>query len=113
MTTPIEDLLAQVPASSGSAALEALDPETREILGEFAEWLQTSDPAGTKTEATARAYKAYVASALAAMDAGKSWDDLSTDVRSGVKAFRRFVATEVAKATPEDSDAAFEDAAQA
>lgn len=91
MNEAINELLAEIPASTGSDALASLDPETVAILTEFEAWLQTSDPVGVKTQSTARAYKCYVAGAIAGKAAGKVWADHSTDVRSGVKAFQRFV----------------------
>lgn len=100
MSTSIQDLLGQVPAAKGSEALGKLDAEVVEILDGFAEWLQSDDG---KTQATARAYKSYVATALVAMQDGESWDSFSTDVRSGVRAFQRFSAAlaEAAKGADE------------
>jgi uncharacterized protein YndB with AHSA1/START domain len=86
-TSPIARLLEQIPEKTGSKAIEALDPETRAILDEFEAWLEAADG---KSKATAKAYKSYVAGALLVMQDGKTWDDLTTDVRSGVNAFVRF-----------------------
>lgn len=89
-TNPIDRLLEQVPEKTGSKALEALEPETREVVEDFARWMVDEDG---KSEATAKAYKSYVATALVAMAEGKDWDELSTDVRSGVNAFVRYSKT--------------------
>jgi hypothetical protein len=86
----IDQLLAQVPEKSGSRAVEALDPETRGILEAFTSWLEDVDG---KSPATAKAYKSYVATAIAKMESGETWDDMTTDVRSGVNAFVRYTET--------------------
>lgn len=83
----IQNLLAQIPEKTGSRALEALDPDVREILEDFAAWLEESDG---KSPATAKAYKSYVATALATMKEPGDWDNLTTDIRSGVNAFVRY-----------------------
>jgi len=111
-TSPIARLLEQIPEKTGSKAIEALDPETRAILDAFEEWLQKGDG---KSKATAKAYKSYVAGALLAMQDGKTWDDLTTDVRSGVNAFVRFSADVYSGLDEETRDAvdALEDDDQA
>jgi hypothetical protein len=62
------------------------------LLEDFVLWLQTEDPAGVKTENTARSYKSYMVQADKLFGQGKVWADLSTDQRSGVKAFGRYIA---------------------
>lgn len=86
-TNQIAGLLEQVPGKTGAKALESLEPETREVLEDFEKWLTETDG---KSESTAKAYKGYVAQAIVALADSKTWDELSTDVRSGVRAFVRY-----------------------
>lgn len=60
------------------------DPETEIALDTFVEWLQSVE---SKTRATAQSYRSYVAKALCE---GSDWDDMTSDMRSGVRAFARF-----------------------
>jgi hypothetical protein len=71
-----------------------LSAEENAQLDAFVAWLRTEDPKGTKTENTSNSYKSYVAQALVHFKAGGTRADLSTDVRSGVNAFARFLATQ-------------------
>jgi hypothetical protein len=62
-------------------------PETRANLDAFVDALV----ADGKTEATARSYRSYMVTALLAMDKGQTWEDLTSDVRSAVRAYARLV----------------------
>jgi hypothetical protein len=66
---------------------DKLPAEERELLPAFQEWLTQTD---NKADATATAYRGYVAQAIVRMREGESWKDLSTDIRSAVRAFVRF-----------------------
>ena len=70
-----------------------LSADQVETLDQFVAWLKDEDPTGTKTDNTANSYRSYVAQALVHFKAGGVRKDLSTDVRSGVNAFARFLAT--------------------
>ena len=80
-----EDLFARAESSAkGVGKYEAmLSAELQELLGEFVEWLEESDD---KTTNTAQSYKSYVSKALALPE-----EKLTSDQRSGVRAFRRFL----------------------
>jgi hypothetical protein len=96
--TPVNPLrdMAQAfssPSKAPTGTFEAqLSAEENKALDEFVEWLRTSDPKGQKTENTSNSYKSYVAQALVHFKAGGTREQLSTDVRSGVNAFARFLA---------------------
>lgn len=84
----ITTLIANIPEASAerTGKFESmLDDETRGILASFVEHLVTEG----KTTATAQSYKSYVAKALALE---LDWADMSSDVRSAVKAFAKFAA---------------------
>jgi hypothetical protein len=100
MTQEITDLLSQVPGGKTGDVLAKLDEDTREALEAFKAWLTSDDG---KSEATARAYKTYVAQAIVHFKDGGDWDGLSTDQRSGVRAFGRYSET---LSAAEDADEA-------
>lgn len=88
MSDQINDLLAQVPTSARSSKwMDRVTDDSREVLELFQAWLTESDG---KSEATARAYKVYVAQALCTIQDGGDVQELSTDVRSALNALRRF-----------------------
>jgi len=60
------------------------DSETERKLDEFVEWLQRVEG---KTRATSQSYRSYVAKALCEEP---EWDEMTSDMRSGVRAFARF-----------------------
>jgi hypothetical protein len=60
------------------------DPETERDLDEFVLWLQREE---NKTRATSQSYRSYVAKALVE---DPEWEDMTSDMRSGVRAFARF-----------------------
>lgn len=66
-----------------------LPADERELLPAFEEWLQVGDEK-PKSQATARAYRAYVAQAMVRLREGAEWKGLTTDIRSAVNAFIRF-----------------------
>jgi hypothetical protein len=87
MEDQIQDLLARVaPSKGGGKYLDQLTPESREVLGHFEKWLTEVDG---KSDATARAYKGYVAQALVLIQDDPDVE-LSTDVKSAINALRRF-----------------------
>lgn len=86
----IQDLLNRTPEKKGSGKyLDQLDETAREVLGEFEDWLKTSDPNGVKSESTARAYKGYVAKAIVELTNDPDFE-LDTDVKSAINALHRF-----------------------
>lgn len=66
---------------------EKLPPEERELLPLFKDWLVQTEG---KADATASAYRSYVAQAMVRLREGTGWKDLTTDIRSAVNAFIRF-----------------------
>lgn len=82
-------------AEEGSTKTEweqQLEPEVLRDLEAFHEWLKKPEPEGDgKAESTAGAYKGYVAQALVRIDKGEGWKAFSTDIRSAVNAFKRFL----------------------
>jgi hypothetical protein len=103
MNDQIQNLLSQVPASkSGGKYLDQLTPESREVLGIFEKWLVETD---NKSEATARAYKGYVAQALVLIEEDPDVE-LSTDVKSAINALRRFQLSGAAPSAVTDDDEA-------
>jgi hypothetical protein len=111
MSDEIQKLLGKVGEGSSRASkyLDQLTPESREVLELFREWLLESDPAGPKSSATANAYKGYVAQALCHIQDGGDIMELSTDVRSGLNALKRFAASGVVEFDP-DADSGNPDA---
>lgn len=82
----------------GGAWEAKLDEDTREVLELFEEWM--ADPATLSSKGTAfspvtvKAYRAYVAEYLVrAVENGDPWEKFNTDIRSGVRAFNRFLAS--------------------
>jgi len=94
MEDQINALLEAVPATGSSGGnLDQLSPEGRQVLEDFERWLLEEDPKGIKSASTAQAYKGYIAKALAMFAADpESVDELDTDVKSAINAFRRYKA---------------------
>ena len=81
------------PGKAPTGSFEArLSAEEIETLDRFVVWLREADPKGLKTENTSNSYRSYVAQALVHFKDGGRREDLSTDIRSGVNAFSRFLA---------------------
>lgn len=72
-------------SSKNSGKYESkLPAEVLKTLEEFTEWLVKHEG---KTVATSQSYKSYVAKALALKMSG---DQMTSDIRSGIKALKRF-----------------------
>lgn len=83
-----EDLFEQIPEQKRQTKyLSRLTPVERQNLDHFEEWLVAIDG---KTATTAKAYKTYVAQAMCHFKDGGTYEDLSTDIRSGINAVQRF-----------------------
>jgi hypothetical protein len=95
-------------AEEGSTKTEweqQLEPEVLQDLEAFHEWLKKPEPEGDgKAESTAGAYKGYVAQALVKVAEGATWGQLSTDIRSAVNAFKRFLKTRGVDVTITDDE---------
>jgi hypothetical protein len=102
-------------AEEGSTKTEweqQLEPEVLQDLEAFHAWLVLPEPDGDgKKESTAGAYKGYVAQALVRVDKGEGWSALSTDIRSAVNAFKRFLKTRGVDVTVTDDEDEDEDEA--
>lgn len=101
MSDQIQELLGKVGSGSNRSSkyMDRLTPGSREVLELFQKWLVESDD---KSEATSRQYKVYVAQALCHIQDGGELSDLSTDVRSGLNALKRFSDSGEIPATDED-----------
>lgn len=83
MIKNLEDLVEAAKSRPSGDRESVLDSETRAKLDEFVAFLQDEG----KTQATARSYRSYMVTALIS---DKDWDELTSDVRSAVRAFARF-----------------------
>jgi hypothetical protein len=84
-----EELFEAVGAAGAKSGAweDKLQEDERELLPIFQEWLTAED---NKADSTATAYRGYVAQAIVRLREGETWKDLNTDIRSAVRAFRRF-----------------------
>jgi hypothetical protein len=84
-----EELRKAVQEAGGKSGAweDKLNADEALLLPLFQEWLTATDK---KADATATAYRGYVAQAIVRLREGETWKDLSTDIRSAVRAFMRF-----------------------
>lgn len=83
----ISNLVAMAKARPAGDREAHLTEATRASLDAFMDALV----ADGKTTATARSYRSYMVTALLATKRGDTWDDLTSDVRSAVRAYARLM----------------------
>jgi hypothetical protein len=78
-----DNLTTQVPSGARRGGQFRLPAEQEAYLDAFVEWLQDEG----KTKGTAQSYRSHVAKAQYLQ---MSWEDMSSDIRSAVKAMARY-----------------------
>jgi hypothetical protein len=70
---------------------EELTGAERAELRRFGAWLLRPDGWGLESADAADDYRTYAAETIVRLRRGERWEDLSSNVRSGARAFRRWL----------------------